>query len=282
VINSRFARQVLAFGDKGQAKLGEAHAAVVGVGGIGSSVLQALAYLGVGGFTLIDADHVEESNLNRLIGATQRDIGHAKVDVVAARLLEVNPTIRLERISADLRTRRALTALREASVVFGCVDNDGARLILTEFCAAYRKLYVDSATEIIPSRDRVPFEFGGRVVVSSPGDFCLSCAGELDMEAAKADLEPADVKRLRHAHGYGIAEATAPAVVSLNGIMANIASTEFMVAVTGVRLPIVKSTYRGMRGVVLVSTDRAKPGCINCEYWLGKGDSADLMRYALD
>ena len=278
----RFARQVLAFGESGQERLGQAHAAVVGVGGIGSCLVQALGYLGVGRFTLIDADLVEESNLNRLVGATPADIGRAKVDVIASQLTELSQSVRVERMTADLRSRRALTALREASVVFGCVDNDGARLILTEFCAAYRKLYVDSASEIIPAREEATFDFGGRVVVSSPGTFCLSCAGELDAEAAKADLELPEVKKLRHAHGYGIPEATAPAVVSLNGIIANIATTEFMVSVTGVREPFVKSTYRGMRGVVLVSTDRRQPGCINCEYLLGKGDSAGIMRYALD
>lgn len=278
----RFARQVLAFGESGQESLRQAHAAVVGVGGIGSCVVQSLGYLGVGRFTLIDADRVEESNLNRLVGATLADIGRAKVDVIASQLTELSQTVHVERIATELRSRRALTALGEASVVFGCVDNDGARLILTEFCAAYRKLYIDSATEIMPAREGVAFDFGGRVVVSSPGTFCLSCAGELDAEAAKADLELPDVRKLRQAHGYGVPEATAPAVVSLNGLVASIATTEFMVSVTGVRDPFVKSTYRGMRGVVLVSTDRRRPGCINCEYLLGKGDSVGVMRYALD
>jgi molybdopterin/thiamine biosynthesis adenylyltransferase len=282
-VDGIYSRQLLAFGEAGQKAIAGTHAAIVGVGGLGSHVAQQLGYLGVGRMTLIDGDRVEDTNMNRLVGAGTSDLGTPKVDVVAAAVRRVNERAKIEAIAADLRSQRALKSLQDIEVVFGCVDNDGARLILMELCCAYRKLYIDSATEIIPAESDRPFDFGGRVVVSIPGQFCLSCSGELDMEVAKADLEPEDVTQVRKAHGYGISErGPAPAVVSLNGIVASIAVTEFMVAVTKIRAAHRKSTYRGMRGVVQVSTDERRPDCINCGYLLGRGDSANVVRYARD
>jgi molybdopterin/thiamine biosynthesis adenylyltransferase len=283
MVEDRFSRQVLAFGEVGQRSLALSHVGVVGVGGLGSQIIQALAYLGVGRFTLIDDDRVEPSNLNRLIGAKPNDIGRSKAEILTKTVAAINPDALCEPIVQNLRSRTALAALQNASVVFGCVDNDGARLILLELCCAYRKLYIDSATEIVPPQAGAPLDFGGRVVVSVPGDFCLMCASELDTEAAKVDLESAPVRSARAAHGYGIGQAAvAPSVVSLNGVIANIAVTEFMAKVTGLRSPITKSTYKGMRGIVQVSLDKRRDGCINCEYLVGRGDRAEIMRYALD
>ena len=67
---SRYERQVQALGTEVQERLRKSNVCVVGLGGLGSQVLQALAYLGVQTFTLIDEDSVEVTNLNRLIGAT--------------------------------------------------------------------------------------------------------------------------------------------------------------------------------------------------------------------
>jgi len=278
----RFHRQILAFGDSGQRQIANTQAAIVGIGGLGSQVAQALAYLGVNRLTLIDDDTVETSNLNRLIGAGTEDVGREKTQVVARELRRANPAIQCQSLSVNLRSRIALEALMNASTVFGCVDNDGARLLMTELCAAYKKTYTDSATEVIGAGASEPFDFGGRVVVSVPGEFCLLCAGELDVETAKRDLETASVQQTRIAHGYGVPQADAPAVVSLNGIIANIAVTEFMVSATGIRKPNHKSTYRGMRGVVVVSMDTKRLDCINCGYIFGQGDAAGLMRYAVD
>src|SRR5450759_2841247 len=82
--NSRFNRQILVFGSEGQAKIAKMRVGIVGLGGIGSHVLQALAYLGTQNFTLIDDDLVEESNLNRLVGATNDDAVKAVPKVIVS------------------------------------------------------------------------------------------------------------------------------------------------------------------------------------------------------
>jgi hypothetical protein len=150
-----------------------------------------------------------------------------------------------------------------------------------ELCCAYELPLVDMASEFLIQADKVQ-DFGGRVVVAQPGDFCLQCAAEIDMEAAKAELEPEAVRKVREEHGYGFGPTIpSPAVVSLNGIIANIGVTEFLMVVSGIREPFRKTIYKGMRGIVQVSRDVRRPGCFNCEYLVGKGDTANLYRYAI-
>lgn len=69
----------------------EAHVAVVGIGGVGSWATEALARTGVGRITLIDLDHVAESNINRQIQATSETVGMAKIDAMQARIASINP-----------------------------------------------------------------------------------------------------------------------------------------------------------------------------------------------
>jgi molybdopterin-synthase adenylyltransferase len=277
---NKYERQIRAFGEEVQDRLRDSLVCIVGLGGIGSQIAQALAYLGVESFILIDEDIVEGSNLNRLIGATAGDIGRKKVNVTADLILHTNTRATCKQIAKNLRSREALAEAQKASAVFGCVDNDGARLVLMELCCAYKLPYLDSATEFFLEVGRVS-NFGGRVVVSRPGDFCLSCAGEIDMEMAKAQLEPEKTRKVREEHGYGFGpDVPSPAVVSLNGIIANIAVTEFLMMTSVIREPFRKSTYKGMRGVVQVSRDIRREGCFNCEYLVGQRDSANIFRYA--
>lgn len=278
---NRFDRQVRAIGVDAQERLRLSNVCLVGLGGIGSQVAQALAYLGVGQFVLIDEDVVEQSNLNRVVGAKSSDVGNRKVEVVANKIGEVAEAASVRAIAKNLRSREALAEATKVAVVFGCVDNDAARLVLTELCCAYKVTYIDAATEFFLEAGAVR-DFGGRVVVSRPGDFCLDCAGEIDMEVAKAQLESEAVRQLREEHGYGLGpDVTSPAVVSLNGIVANIAVTEFLMHVSRLRDPFRKSTYKGMRGIVQVSRDTRRSGCFNCEYIVGKNESANIYRYAL-
>src|SRR5713226_6131571 len=76
-------------------------AAVIGLGGGGSHLVQQLAHLGLGNFLLVDPDRVEESNLNRLVGATAKDAAkRLRKTVVANRLIKgINPHARVEPVS---------------------------------------------------------------------------------------------------------------------------------------------------------------------------------------
>ncbi len=277
-----FSRQILAFGAEGQKAIINTKVGIVGVGGIGSCIVQMLSYLGTQEFMLVDDDRVEGSNLNRLVGALGEDAINkaAKVEVAQRLIKSVNPKANITALG-NLRSKEALEGLSSfPDVIFGCVDNDSARMILTDLAAAYNKTLIDSATEIEPEEDKI-INFGGRVIVARPGDFCLWCANQIDREIAKQELETEKEKSFRKNHGYGLGAAiTAPAVISLNMTIASLAVTEFLMLITGLREPERMLTYKGMaRGKVVPSNDLKKPGCLVCESLVGKKDKVDLKKY---
>lgn len=88
-----FLRTEMLIGKEKLEKLNKSHVAVFGIGGVGGYVCEALARAGVGHIDIIDNDAVSESNVNRQIIATTKTVGKLKVDVMKARLLEINPEI---------------------------------------------------------------------------------------------------------------------------------------------------------------------------------------------
>ncbi len=105
---------------------------VAGVGGLGSTVAQLLARMGVGELHLVDFDKVEESNLNRQLLYTHKDIGKYKVDVAAQRLREIVPGLKVVphrvKISAGFRIPESVR------IVVDCLDSFKYKLILDELC----------------------------------------------------------------------------------------------------------------------------------------------------
>lgn len=277
----KFSRQILAFGREGQKRIAAISTAIVGLGGIGSLLAQMLAYLGVREFVLVDDDIVEESNLNRLIGASRKDakLKVTKVDIAQRVIKAINPEAKVIKVFKNLRSNEAIDALcRMPEIIFGCVDNDGARLILTELASAYTKTLIDSGAEIIDTKEFQ--EFGGRVIVARPGDFCLICAGQIDVGVAQQELESAQEKQYRQNLGYGLGKKMAdPSVISLNSIIAGLAVTEFIMLVTGLRAPNRRVTYKGMRGVFRESIDEKRSDCFICHSLVGKREKADIKRY---
>lgn len=83
------------YGDAGYQRLRSLHVAVVGLGGVGSWAVEALARSGVRALTLFDLDHVAESNINRQIQALSSTIGMAKIDAMRERILQINPSCKV-------------------------------------------------------------------------------------------------------------------------------------------------------------------------------------------
>jgi molybdopterin-synthase adenylyltransferase len=143
----RFARHIVLpeIGGAGQVALAGAHVALVGVGGIGSPVLQYLAGAGVGRFTLIDDDVVDLSNLQRQTIFSEADIGHAKVDRAATWLRRFDPEIALTVEPVRIDHRNASTVLDGASIVVDGCDNFATRLAVSDACVALQIPLVSAA-----------------------------------------------------------------------------------------------------------------------------------------
>ena len=90
-LDRRFGGLARLYGVAGAAHIRAAHVAVVGIGGVGSWTVEALARSGVGHLTLIDLDNVAESNINRQIHALDTTVGMTKVDAMRQRIAHINP-----------------------------------------------------------------------------------------------------------------------------------------------------------------------------------------------
>jgi tRNA threonylcarbamoyladenosine dehydratase len=90
-LQRRFGGLERLYGVTGAAAIRSSHVAVAGIGGVGSWAAEALARSGVGELTLIDLDHIAESNINRQIHALAGTLGQAKVQAMAERIAQINP-----------------------------------------------------------------------------------------------------------------------------------------------------------------------------------------------
>jgi len=278
-IPERYDRSMRLFGADGQRALARVAATLVGGGGVGSALAQHLALLGVRRITSIDPDKLDETNRNRFIGARITDSvpGTPKVALIDRLIRETNSDVESHPIPRSLLSIEAFEAIRAADWVFGCLDDDGPRAVLNELCAAYDLPYIDAAAD-------VPAEgvYGGRVCVGIDGQGCLDCLGLLDKRNVRRYFESED-QRDREDAVYGIdrqaLDTRGPSVSPVNGVVAGLAATEFMAAVTGLRRPTRLQEYRAWVSKVVVITDSPRPECLCCKGIRGTGAKADVERY---
>lgn len=131
----RFGGIARLYGTKGAERLATAHVCVVGIGGVGSWSVEALARTGVGQITAVDLDMVAESNTNRQIHALDDHYGRAKVDVIAERVRAINPDCRVTGIE-DFVTPENLEQMLAGNftVVIDAIDQVRAKAAMIAFC----------------------------------------------------------------------------------------------------------------------------------------------------
>ncbi len=131
-------RTQLLIGTDGLQKLQNAHVLVVGLGGVGSFAAEFIARAGVGTMTIVDGDVVDPSNRNRQLPALSSTHGQPKADLMAARLLDINPALNLTSIRSFLDPNEAEKILTETKYdyVMDCIDSITPKLTLLS--TAYR------------------------------------------------------------------------------------------------------------------------------------------------
>lgn len=137
----RYKRHVLIrnIGGQGQRKLVEAKVLVVGLGGIGSTVLQYLAAAGIGKIGLVDRDNVELSNLQRQTIYTYEDIGRNKVTVASTFIKKLNKNVNTTGYNVFLDTKNSTNIISEYDIVLDGTDNIEARKLINKCCAEQDK-----------------------------------------------------------------------------------------------------------------------------------------------
>ena len=261
VDRARYDRQIRAFGAVGQSVLKSLRIGIVGLGVTGSVVLQELAHLGVRDFLLLDPDVVEETNLNRLIGATPSDVGLPKVEVAKKWGLHINPKIRFNASQESVLNVRSVKTLADTDFVFCCTDSHGSRAVLNQFAYQYLVPMIDIGV-VIAAGDNIVTHVAGRTQMLAPGLACLVCANLLDPEQIRRDLLT-DFERQADPYILGNTEP-APAVVSLNATISSMAVTMFLNACTGIPGSARFLNYNAMTGITRPATCAQHPSCIVC------------------
>jgi tRNA A37 threonylcarbamoyladenosine dehydratase len=126
----RFGGVTRLLGAQAHARLRAARIAVVGVGGVGSWAAEALARCGVERITLIDLDHVAESNANRQIQALGDEFGKAKVVAMAQRIDAINPRARVTCIEEFISEDNVSRLIRDLDLLLDCIDQVSAKAAL--------------------------------------------------------------------------------------------------------------------------------------------------------
>ena len=131
-----YSRQILLDGwdIEAQEKLKLANVLIVGCGGIGCTSAELLARAGVGQITLIDADTIEISNLQRQIAYVEENIGFYKSEILAKRLKQINPHIRIESYSSKLDESNAEQLISTQDLVLDGCDNFTTRYLVNQIC----------------------------------------------------------------------------------------------------------------------------------------------------
>jgi molybdopterin-synthase adenylyltransferase len=236
-MNPRYQRQSF-LGEGSQEILEQATIGIVGLGGGGSHINQQAAHIGFQNYALYDPQTAEDTNLNRLVGATVRDIGREKLKIARRIIRGLQPGAKI--IGTRERWQSKPEPLMGCNIVFGCVDSFQDRDELETFCRRHLILYIDIGMDI-HQVDGEPPRMAGQVILSAPGHACMKCLGFITPE-----------KLAKEAQAYGAA-GPRPQVVWPNGVLASTAVGLAVDALTGwtraTRAPIYLS-YDGNKGLI--------------------------------
>lgn len=255
----RFSRQGF-LGKAGQRAIEQSVLGIVGLGGGGGHVAQQLAHVGFSDFLIYDGDVADESNLNRLVIATEADVANAtpKTEAARARILGVNSRASVR--AFNCRWQDAPAMLRTCDLIFGCVDSFAERRELEACCRRYLIPYLDIGMDLHQVGEEPPI-MAGQILLSMPGGPCMFCLGFLTEE-----------KLSREAAQYGAAGGR-PQVVWPNGVLASTA--------VGVAVDLLTDWTRSLRGPLYLSY-RGNDGTILPHPRLNYLRDAPCNHYSLD
>ena len=181
-------RTVSAWGDGAQAELERVRVGIVGVGSVGSMVAESLARMGLQKITLIDFDRVELKNLDRLVSATEADVGRLKTEVALERVRAIATAAELDlcTVAEKISHPDAYGAALDCDILFSCVDRPHPRHVLNFLAYSHLVPVIDGGIRVRHRDGR----FRGadwQVQTVAPGRACLRCVGAYDENAVSLD-----------------------------------------------------------------------------------------------
>lgn len=271
---NRFDRSIRLLTEDGQDQLRNRHVALIGVGGVGSLIAEQLARLGVDTFTIVDPDVVEETNLPRLTGAFDSDIGRRKVAVIRETVERANADATVHAICTEIESQPRL--LERADIVIGAVDRMQTRMWLNEAAVRLATPYIDVGS-VIDVEDEAVTTMDTYVQYIDPGENgCFTCLGRDDLDAVRRErLQQAGATDEATQRGYvdGSDFEPEPSIITLNGIGASLAAEQVVKHVAGFDSPADFLRYDALANDVVRLHTAPTDDCLVCGHdaLLGRG-----------
>jgi hypothetical protein len=215
-------------------RLEKAKVAIIGLGGGGSHVAQQCAHLGIERIRGFDPDNVEDSNLNRMVGAYDCDViaQTPKIQVIKRMISAIAPSCEIECFPGKWQDYS--TFIKDSDVIFGCVDSYLARAELEASARRFCIPLIDIGMDVHVTNNTPAIS--GQVFMSLPGETCMWCAGFL-----RNDVIGNEVAQ------YGKA-GSRPQVIWPNGVLASVAvglAVELITGFSGERKRCVYLSFDG-------------------------------------
>jgi len=222
-------RQALVLGDSGQEVLARLRVGVVGLGGVGSMVVELLSRLGVGELVLIDGGRIRETDLARLVAAEPGDLGRPKMDLAVRNATRANPEIGVTVIRGRVEDPAARDVLTRCDWIFLTTDDHAARHWVNELVHRYLIPATQADIEVPVNHHGGADQAQAITRLLLPGRDCLWCNGLIDPTQLAIDVH---LGREREPDIDG-EDVTAPAIITLDAMAAAEAVNHFTRAVTG-------------------------------------------------
>jgi tRNA threonylcarbamoyladenosine dehydratase len=246
-LERRFSGLQRLYGDAGYARLRAGRVAVVGLGGVGSWAVEALARSGVAELTLIDLDHVSESNINRQVQALGATVGQAKSIALVDRIADIHPGCRVHAIEEFVAEDNWPALLsRPVDAVIDACDDGRAKAALAAWALVTRTplvvvgaaggKHLAQAVELgdlsdvthdpllASLRQRLRKHHGA----ARHGPIGLPCVFSRETVKTPADIDACDVDSSLNCHGFGSS-------VAVTATFGMVAASAVIAALTGVR-----------------------------------------------
>ncbi len=179
ILPERYSRNQKSLSTADQLKLHRSKVAIIGLGGLGGTVTEILARIGVCNLTLIDGDCFDESNLNRQLLSSYENLGIAKAEIAKKRVNEVNPALRAKKIEEFFTAKNGESLLEKVEIAVDCLDTIEDRFILEDACR----------TVSIPLVSAAIGGTSGQATVIFPGDLGLQSIYGNQESAPKRGIE---------------------------------------------------------------------------------------------
>jgi hypothetical protein len=296
IIDPDYDRQVRLFGDAGQSILASATVGIIGLGGVGSLLVEYLARLGVGRFILIDPERIEGTNRPRVVGATRWDArtfftrapwpewlqrvvaqtATSKVRIASRVIRAANRHATIDALKADVLDPKVAAKLLDCDYLFLAADTMRARLLINAIIHQYLIPGVQVGSKVVHDKESGLITGVHSIVRPvTPESGCLWCNQLINRAKLQ---EEAQTERERQAQRY-VDDKTvvAPSVITLNAVGAAQSANDFMFYMTGLASPEASTAYMRFdprkRGVSLDSPRRSWD-CTEC----GTGPKGRLAR----